>query len=210
MFFTYSAAWDATAPLQRQGGEGPLWKRADDRFFWNKYLQSRLIELASKGQAEAVSLPPPLCIQGPRLTPANAVRPLYHPRRLRLYVRVDPTGVADDADILFFAVFEIKTAKINSHVISFGLVSRRSRHRAGTRYFSRGIDSHGNVSNFNETEMLVFAQNGQVRASFVQTRGSVPVYWTEINNLRYKPDLQIMELEATVSPGPGSLARMPC
>ena len=32
---------------------------------------------------------------------------------------------------------------------------------------------------------------GLVRMSFVQTRGSVPVYWAEINNLRYKPDLLI-------------------
>lgn len=29
--------------------------------------------------------------------------------------------------------------------------------------------------------------------SFVQTRGSVPVYWAEINNLRYKPKLRIFD-----------------
>lgn len=34
--------------------------------------------------------------------------------------------------------------------------------------------------------------------SFVQTRGSVPVFWAEVNNLRYKPDLQIMDLQDTV------------
>lgn len=93
----------------------------------------------------------------------------------------------------------------------FGLISRRNRFRAGTRYFSRGIDREGNVSNFNETEQLVFLDSqseknaisgsvrGEIRFSYVQTRGSVPVYWAEINNLRYKPDLKIMDLSSTVS-----------
>lgn len=39
---------------------------------------------------------------------------------------------------------------------------------------------------------------GELRFSFVQTRGSVPVYWAEINNLRYKPDLKILDLSSTV------------
>ena len=42
---------------------------------------------------------------------------------------------------------------------------------------------------------------GQVRCSFVQIRGSVPLYWAEINNLRYKPDLKVMDLSDTVSLG---------
>jgi hypothetical protein len=69
------------------------------------------------------------------------------------------------------------------------------------------------VSNFNETEQIVVlaAQpnasaspnghgGGETRFAFVQTRGSVPVYWAEINNLRYKPDLKVLDLAATVSP----------
>lgn len=34
--------------------------------------------------------------------------------------------------------------------------------------------------------------------SFVQIRGSAPLFWAEVNNLRYKPDLQIMEVPETV------------
>lgn len=70
------------------------------------------------------------------------------------------------------------------------------------------------MSNFNETEQIVVlaAQpsadgnangtggGGETRFAFVQTRGSVPVYWAEINNLRYKPDLKVLDLAATVSP----------
>lgn len=77
------------------------------------------------------------------------------------------------------------------------MIARRSRFRAGTRYFSRGIDQHGNVSNFNETEQIIVAKSEIY--SHVQCRGSVPIFWSEINNLRYKPDLQIMDVPQSVS-----------
>lgn len=82
----------------------------------------------------------------------------------------------------------------------FCLISRRSRYRAGTRYFRRGIDRHGHAANFVETEQIILADrsgkgSGEFNAhvSFVQVRGSVPLYWAEVNNLRYKPELQVME-----------------
>ncbi|CAR29174.1 ZYRO0G02398p [Zygosaccharomyces rouxii] len=81
--------------------------------------------------------------------------------------------------------------------ISVGLISRRSRFRAGTRYFRRGIDEQGNVSNFNETEQVLVVQTNTASVShlfsFLQTRGSVPVYWAEINDLKYKPQLVLKE-----------------
>jgi len=99
------------------------------------------------------------------------------------------------------------------------LISRRSRYRAGTRYFRRGIDDQGHVANFNETEQILLVEGqttpGTVRSqddnfasklSFVQIRGSVPLFWSEINTLRYKPDLQIMDLEQTVR----SFKSLPC
>jgi len=101
--------------------------------------------------------------------------------------------------------FEIRRQVIkNVHILLY-LISRRSRYRAGTRYFRRGIDEDGNVANFNETEQMVFVDKGDSEEqkfphilSYVQTRGSVPLYWAEINTLRYKPDLQIMEGEERV------------
>ncbi|QLQ82686.1 hypothetical protein HG537_0H04490 [Torulaspora globosa] len=86
---------------------------------------------------------------------------------------------------------------LNSVPITVGLITRRSRFRAGTRYFRRGIDEDGNVGNFNETEQILVVQglrNDNIQEfSFLQTRGSVPVYWAEINNLKYKPSLVIGE-----------------
>lgn len=68
----FSYGWDLTNSLQRQyeqarqdadagasaGGSGgvgrgkAMWQRADDRFFWNKYLMSRMIEQTEMGGPE--------------------------------------------------------------------------------------------------------------------------------------------------------------
>ena len=38
--------------------------------------------------------------------------------------------------------------------LDFCLISRRSRHRAGTRYLTRGVDENGHVANYVETEQV--------------------------------------------------------
>lgn len=102
-----------------------------------------------------------------------------------------------------YIAFDIRPASISGRSIELCVISRRSRHRAGTRYFRRGIDHDGNVANYNETEQLLLIRGTSGKTedkfSFVQIRGSVPVFWAEINTLRYKPDLQVMDLGGTVS-----------
>lgn len=91
-----------------------------------------------------------------------------------------------------YGTCDIRYALINGQRFQFCLLSRRSRFRAGTRFFTRGIDSDGHVGNYNETEQIVITENNTITA-FVQTRGSIPLFWAEVNNLRYKPDMQVME-----------------
>ncbi len=67
------------------------------------------------------------------------------------------------------------------------------------------------MANFNETEQILLLEgpapglprtsdsNVTAKLSFVQIRGSVPLFWAEVNTLRFKPDLQIMDLQETVS-----------
>ena len=110
---------------------------------------------------------------------------------------------------MIFIAFAIRPTSIKNQPLHLCLISRRSRHRAGTRYFRRGIDREGHVANFNETEQIVVFERGSYgqsekgsfggRLSFVQIRGSIPLYWAEVNNLRYKPELQVMELPDSVS-----------
>lgn len=101
---------------------------------------------------------------------------------------------------------ELDQCKINGKTFAWGLMTRRSRHRPGTRYFSRGIDAQGHVSNFVETEQIVLYDGestgqqvvGEVELSFVQTRGSIPVYWAQVINLKYTPRLWIGETRKSV------------
>ena len=116
--------------------------------------------------------------------------------------------VAQDysGDIL---AFDTRLESINGRHFKLCLISRRSRYRAGTRYFRRGIDQEGHVANFVETEQLLLVDDPKtsdlhssddfsIKMSFVQVRGSVPVFWGEVTTLRYLPDLQVMDVEETV------------
>jgi hypothetical protein len=106
-------------------------------------------------------------------------------------------------------VVSINTTQIRGHPFAFTLISRRSRLRAGTRYFSRGIDKDGNVSNFVETEQLViydglgaiggYGFTGRHQMSFVQTRGSIPLFWAQVINMRYTPRLWLDDGNNSVS-----------
>ncbi|KAK2493000.1 hypothetical protein MC885_009363 [Smutsia gigantea] len=81
------------------------------------------------------------------------------------------------------SVITMHTCSINGKYFDWILISRRSCFRAGVRYYVRGIDSEGHAANFVETEQIVH-YNGS-RASF--TRGSIPVFWSQRPNLKYKP-----------------------
>ncbi|CCG81867.1 putative Phosphoinositide phosphatase [Taphrina deformans PYCC 5710] len=164
--FYFSHTMDLTNTLQRQTTNtsthhaDPLWARADERFFWNRYLMSDLIDYRT---------------------------------------RTHDTNIDSFILPITYGFLEIRQTALKGKPMTFVLISRRSRHRAGTRYFTRGIDAQGNVSNFNETEQLVLMDStgkssivdGQIKISYVQTRGSVPAYWAEVNDLKYKPRLRV-------------------
>ncbi|XP_072024166.1 LOW QUALITY PROTEIN: phosphatidylinositol-3-phosphatase SAC1-B-like [Amphiura filiformis] len=88
----------------------------------------------------------------------------------------------------------IKMGIINSKRFDYILISRRSCFRAGCRYYMRGLDSEGHVANFVETEQIV--QYNGARASFIQTRGSIPLYWSQRPNLKYKPTPQLSKTQS--------------
>lgn len=86
---------------------------------------------------------------------------------------------------IMLGFISVNLCLINGCYFSWAIVSRRSVFRAGTRLFRRGIDREGNVANFVETEQIVEYQGD--RASFVQIRGSIPLSWQQLPDLRYKP-----------------------
>ncbi|XP_064466901.1 phosphatidylinositol-3-phosphatase SAC1-like isoform X2 [Ornithodoros turicata] len=79
----------------------------------------------------------------------------------------------------------ITPCTLKGNTFTFALVSRRSCYRAGTRMFMRGVDDEGHAANFVETEQIVEYKGSC--SSFVQTRGSIPLFWSQLPDLRYKP-----------------------
>jgi len=53
---------------------------------------------------------------------------------------------------------------------------------AGTRFNTRGIDRGGNVANFAESEQI--CKVGDNYMSYVQTRGSIPLFWKQVPTLK--------------------------
>lgn len=91
---------------------------------------------------------------------------------------------------LLHGFVSINQCVINGRNFTWAIISRRSIYRAGTRWFRRGIDKDGNVANFVETEQIVESSEGD-RASFVQIRGSIPLFWYQKPDLRYKPSITL-------------------
>lgn len=72
---------------------------------------------------------------------------------------------------------EMRTIYIGQYQARACVISRLSCERAGTRFNVRGTNDDGHVANFVETEQVIFL--GDKIASYVQTRGSVPLFWEQ-------------------------------
>lgn len=176
MYFTYS--FDLTTPLQRKHEQFlasgvpattsrppfeeprttlPLWRRADARFWHNESMSKELIE------ADLHSLVLPM-MQG--------------------YFQVANLPIAHDE----------AEGDATAQIL---IISRRSKERPGVRYQRRGVNDQGQVANFVETEQVFACRRIDEQAaegsktifnlfSFVQIRGSPPVYWKQ-NAFTLKP-----------------------
>jgi synaptojanin len=74
---------------------------------------------------------------------------------------------------------DIKKVIILSKAYKACLFSRLSCERTGTRFNCRGINDDGQCANFVETEQVVYSCETDEEASFVQLRGSVPVFFEQ-------------------------------
>ncbi|KAF8191450.1 polyphosphoinositide phosphatase [Mycena galopus ATCC 62051] len=173
--FYFSYTYDITSTLQHNlagssrsvQGDWPF----NDRFAWNFHMMT-----AAFGNEEHPQLKP------------YWILPLVH-------------GHVDQAKLT-----------VLGRVIYVTLVARRSRHYAGARYLKRGVNDEGNVANEVETEQIVsealttpfyypsrrdLAPEQDRRpspnyTSYVQYRGSIPIYWTqETNSMSPRPPIEI-------------------
>ncbi|XP_005489907.2 phosphatidylinositide phosphatase SAC2 [Zonotrichia albicollis] len=168
--FYYSLSYDLTNSVQRQSAcektNLPLWRKVDDRFFWNKHMIEDLISIDNP-EVDFWIIP---IIQG--------------------FVQIEELVVnyneSSDDDKSSPETPPQESSCVDDIHPTFlvALISRRSRHRAGMRYKRRGVDKNGNVANYVETEQLIHVHNHTL--SYIQTRGSVPVFWSQVG-YRYNP-----------------------
>lgn len=72
---------------------------------------------------------------------------------------------------------DIQTVYSGEKQAKLCLISRLNCERAGTRYNVRGVNDEGHVGNFVETEQAIYVDSSV--SSFVQIRGSVPLFWEQ-------------------------------
>ncbi|CAI9731580.1 synaptojanin-1-like isoform X1 [Octopus vulgaris] len=97
----------------------------------------------------------------------------------RLHVHLDRFGVNCTEWLLkiISGGVEIRTIYAGDKQAKACLISRLSCERAGTRFNVRGTNDDGHVANFVETEQVIFLED-QI-SSFIQVRGSVPLFWEQ-------------------------------
>ncbi|KAL6709684.1 Inositol-1,4,5-trisphosphate 5-phosphatase 1 [Coniothyrium glycines] len=157
--FYYSSDFDVTRRLQSRTTDGATVSidSLDAGFLWNSYMIQPLVDFRS------------------RLAP-------------REKEALDKSGILTSAIRGFALTVTIPKASSPIRVEGSGmpsamtLISRLSCRRAGTRFNSRGIDDDGNVANFVETETVFWAPSGTC-FSYVQVRGSVPIFWEQQTGL---------------------------
>ncbi|EGG12950.1 uncharacterized protein MELLADRAFT_87169 [Melampsora larici-populina 98AG31] len=134
-----------------------LYQQADRRFWWNHHMIEPFIQAGLNSLIYVI-------IQG-----YVESTTIYFPIPIR-----SSTSKATDSQV-----------EVNDlHPIEFGIISRRSIERHGLRYQRRGIDLNGSTANFVETECLMgshlFKDPHQDQLwSFVQIRGSIPLFWNQ-------------------------------
>ncbi|KAK4203268.1 putative recessive suppressor of secretory defect [Triangularia verruculosa] len=176
-FFSYD--YDITRSFLNEkrpaSGLTPLWRHVDGEYFWNGDVMRRFVEAGADG----LVLPLMQGFVGEREFVVDRNPPQEDGEE----------GGKESVEMDDFSPGEEKGEEEGGLGTGKGerrftavLISRRSIKRAGLRYLRRGIDEGGWVANGVETEQLVYdagkGDKGRVH-SFVQVRGSFPVFFTQ-------------------------------
>ena len=101
---------------------------------------------------------------------------------------------------LVHGAFVQRTCALFGRSLVVTLIARRSRHFAGTRYLKRGASDTGAVANDVELEQITHAPGYGAGgfASYVQVRGSIPIFWTQATSVTLpKPPIIVDRVDPT-------------
>ncbi|XP_055495943.1 synaptojanin-2-like [Leucoraja erinacea] len=118
-----------------------------------------------------------LCAQKQFEKDQEAGNRFFWNRSLHLHLKQYHVNCSDWLLKVICGVVEIRTAYATEKKAKACLISRLSCERTGTRFCVQGTDDDGHVSNFVETEQVIYLDDAV--SSFVQIRGSVPLFWEQ-------------------------------
>ncbi|KAJ4465875.1 inositol polyphosphate phosphatase [Lentinula lateritia] len=171
-YYALDSSWDLSSRLTRRLARDPKTFNDigtfDERFVWNEYIARSLLDFRE---------------------------------------RLDPLE-RDDFDRCQFIILTIQgyvgvfsmalpapPTNGSPTIATLSLISRLGWKRAGTRFNTRGVDDDGNCANFVETETLFGTD--QHCTSYVQARGSVPVFWEQQGLQTFGQRIQITRPHAS-------------
>jgi hypothetical protein len=114
------------------------WRRADDRFFWNKILLNDILQMNANYEILKYEN------ESDKSAIINLDKFILPLIQGFFQIEILDIPVEDN----------LSPKKVDTIKLKLCLISRRNRYRLGTRFKSRGIDDNGNVSNFVETEQV--------------------------------------------------------
>lgn len=171
----------------------PLHQTADPTFFWNR----ELLEPFHSSGDEFLMLPLMQGFVGQRTFIVDRHPPQADSQENSMELNDLTPPLEPNAE---FIPAERASVDLRSSEKKFSItiISRRSTRRAGLRYLRRGIDENGYAANFVETEQILSTPTWNPSSriySFVQIRGSIPLFFTQspyslkpIPVLRHSPE----------------------
>lgn len=177
--------------LVKNSIDAAIWRTADERFFWNKYMLNDFIDL-SKNDKDAncfitIILQGFIAIEH-YTVPLRRNHSSSSTSSLSGIENGTPATIMNSTKNPFNSSnndnLSGENFKTSEKLYKLALVSRRSVFQAGTRYRRRGCDDEGNCANYVETEQI-FQYNRQFN-SFIIIRGSIPLYWYQSGH-NYRP-----------------------
>ena len=195
-----------------KGGQLPpaLYSRADPKVWWNKSLCDPLLTSEMGAANLAPFVVPFICGSVGQAGPFEVSMSSSSSFSPEASASPSPSSPSPDAQV------------------TLTLIARRVTSRPGVRHWRRGADAEGAVANFVETEQIVeivrlskatpaeqksaaaasAASCAPARlsrdprpsvASFVQVRGSIPLLWSQIPELKYKPPTRVAPAAASAA-----------
>ncbi|KAG6821534.1 hypothetical protein H0H93_000043 [Arthromyces matolae] len=170
-YYSMESTWDISSRLSIRLARDPSGHNAsafDERFVWNEYIVRSLLDFRD------------------RLEPSER-KDLDSCQFIVLAIQ-GYVGV-------FTMGLPAPPTNGSPTITTISLISRLGWKRAGTRFNTRGVDDDGNTANFVETETIF--STDQHCVSYVQIRGSVPLFWEQQGIQTFGQRIQITRPQAS-------------